>query len=240
MTRKDLNFIRNLFKFMVKRILSHRIPKIQGEVTQQLQACKDELERLPPKIANPHSYVLTLLTEFCSEVKLHVKGGTQASSLIQANHQTYASFKGDIRGSAPPFLPFPTASLFLVPANVSPYLRLEEEEKECTTVNPSPFGVRYIYLDDVREHIRKSRARELPNNVPYFAKVALIDDFQAPWKADSQKCFNAIFKAFEKSLLQLINTRFQRYDHLRANVTCVRNKTFILYDHTHFSLQSRC
>ncbi|PSR74398.1 hypothetical protein PHLCEN_2v9906 [Hermanssonia centrifuga] len=204
------------FYLLTEKGLELRLPKLQNEVTRQLSACDDGQSKLPPAITtDPSSYILTLITEFCDEVKLHVKGGDmRASSLpvIQLNHRTYAAYKHDVRCTAPIFLPFSNAENSGY--DTKQYSRLDEEDELVASICSG----RILNLDDVRERIRQSRARELPNNVPYVAKVALIEDFQSSWEMDSRKCLSSIVLALEKTLYQLVGKLFQRYDMLRGSI----------------------
>lgn len=206
----------------------YRLPKLQKEVTTQLDRCTGELREIPPAVtSDPASYVLTLVTEFCNDIALHVKGGeARAADLVQNNRKTYATFKRDIRGSAPPFMPYPCAEE--AGASFSECLRLDENDADDADMEDDDSGsavrmqsCEFLYLDDVHKHIQLSLARELPNNVPYSSKISLIEGFQASWDMDTQKCFKGIYKAFETTLLSLVKTRFRRYDHLANHITCV-------------------
>ena len=60
--------------------------------------------------------------------------------------------------------------------------------------------------------------RELPNNVPYPAKVALIKDFQSSWGQLCQDVFDHVCKDFHDMLTELMRERFQRYTLLHSRV----------------------
>ena len=63
--------------------------------------------------------------------------------------------------------------------------------------------------------------RELPNNVPYAAKVSLILDFQLTREQSMFKCFDAVQKSVDEFLTRHIDQQFQRYENLKAIVRCV-------------------
>ena len=63
--------------------------------------------------------------------------------------------------------------------------------------------------------------RELPNNVPYAAKVSLILDFQLTWEQSMFKCFDAVQRSVDEFLTRHIDQQFQRYGNLKAIVRCV-------------------
>ena len=200
------------------------MPKLRNEATSQLGTCLQRLKELPPAVTTePTSYVLSLVTNLCRDVALHVDGDPNAASLVQQNRRTYAVFKRDIRGSAPPFVAVP--SLSPGRSAVSKYADADSDddgEELQDVVDLTKMEIeeepQYITLQDVRKHIRKSLGKELPGNVPYGAKVSLIQEFQRPWELDSKTCFHEVANAFEGTLLKLIQRRFERYQELRSHV----------------------
>ena len=81
--------------------------------------------------ADPASYVLTLVTEFSRDVAQYVNGGeTRAAGLVQRNRVTYAQYKRTIRGSAPPFMPYPNAQSAQGVNNREIYLKLAGEGED--------------------------------------------------------------------------------------------------------------
>ena len=188
----------------------------------QLEYCNTELCSLPPPItADPASYVLTLVTEYSQAIARHVKGGeSHAARLVQANRSTYEQFKADIRSSAPAFMPYSNAGE--VGLDFQVHLKLDDEDDEDGTGASSSKLKKYMYLEDVHGHIQRSLARELPNNVPYSSKLSLIEEFQESWEACTQRCFEAVHKEFEKTLVSLYMETFGRYDHLRTLISCAK------------------
>lgn len=206
------------------------MPQLQAETQSQLKACLRRLEELPAAVAGePTSYVLSLVTSFCRDVALHVDGDPDTAGLVQRNRLSYARFKRDIRASAPPFLPVQSVSTRGGKSEYSQFADMEddsddddnEELLDLTASDDSPTDTRWITLSDVRRHIRKSMGKELPNNVPYGAKVSLIRDFQASWEIDSRKCFDEVMRAFSDALNSLIQNRFERYAGLKTHVEWV-------------------
>lgn len=199
------------------------MPKLRNEAASQLNTCLQRLKELPPAVTTePTSYVLSLVTNLCRDVGLHVDGDPNAASFVQQNRRTYAVFKCDIRGSAPPFVPVPSLS----PGKraVSKYADADSDDDEelqdvvdltKTEVEEEP---QYITLQDVRRHIRKSLGKELPGNVPYGSKVSLIQEFQQTWELDSKTCFHEVLNAFESTLSKLVQNRFERYQELRSHI----------------------
>lgn len=191
--------------------------------------------------------MLTLVTRFCQDVAQHVKGGeVRIAKLVQANRKTYARYKRAIRASAPPFVPYPSATEARGVKNISQYLQLDGDDEDIQDKPEAVDGVededeaeaeqepqdddtlsrlfeaatqpKYLYLKDVRRHIQLSLSRELPTNVPYASKVTLIETFQDSWEQDSRECFDEVYRSFEHTLLSLASDRFKQYDHLHNNI----------------------
>ncbi|KAI0791138.1 P-loop containing nucleoside triphosphate hydrolase protein [Abortiporus biennis] len=208
------NLVASLSKLLTQ-VIDDTLPKLQGEVTKQLTACTSRLGVLPPPITTePSAYVLNLVTEFCQKVKLYIKGHADYADLVQENRRIYAAYKYDIRSSAPQLLPFVDRH-DIATTKLKGFLDLDDDEYlPPADTSQSTF----MFLGDVRQHIEKSLTRELPHNVPYAAKVSLIQKFQSSWGLDSQRCFDSIFRALDKTLGGLIGEDFNRYDNLRARV----------------------
>jgi hypothetical protein len=73
--------------------------------------------------------------------------------------------------------------------------------------------------------------RELPNNVPFSAKVALIHQFTERWSTPVQICFEAVRTKTLAALLELVSVHFGRFAHLQNVVRCVAWS--VSYTHTH-------
>lgn len=88
----------------------------------------------------------------------HVEGGPSTARLVQKNRVSYAAFKRAVRGTAPPFLPFPSAAE--APTHAHAYLALDLEEEEGDTFQiaseAETHGGRVMYLRDVKKFIARS------------------------------------------------------------------------------------
>ncbi|KZT66613.1 hypothetical protein DAEQUDRAFT_714663 [Daedalea quercina L-15889] len=206
---------------LLTNIIDEAVPKLQQEVIQQLATCRAGLAGLPPAItADPASYVLSLVTSFCAVVYAHVQGGTGTAQLVQKNRRSYAAFKRAVRGTAPPFVPFPSAAEASVHALAYLGLDLDEEEEDQfrpAEEAPAP-QTKCVYLRDVKRFIAQSTTRELPNNVPYPAKLALIKQFQSSWGILCQEVFDTVQRDFKEMLSELSKEKFDRYGFLHSRV----------------------
>ena len=63
--------------------------------------------------------------------------------------------------------------------------------------------------------------RELPFNVPYPAKTALIRSFQTSWEQKSQACFDRIQRQFRVTLTQIMHAQLGRFKKLEVKVEYV-------------------
>ncbi|OBZ74744.1 Interferon-induced GTP-binding protein Mx1 [Grifola frondosa] len=234
------NLVQSLSKLLTQ-VIDDALPKLQGQVALQLANCNMELDKLPrPITTEPSAFMLTLITSFCQEVDAFVRGTPNRTSLVQTNRQIYTKFKLAIRSSAPPFMPYESAAK--APKGIAKYIIMpDEDEKDVDSIGEA----RLIYLKDVRSHIEGCISRELPNNVPYAAKVSLIQAFQRSWEQDTLACFDNIHKEFQDVLGELIRSRFDLYGNLKAVlgpivmelVNCRRELT-LTYVHTLLKLET--
>ncbi|THH32770.1 hypothetical protein EUX98_g1377 [Antrodiella citrinella] len=206
------NLIANLSR-LLSNIIGETLPILQNQVDDQLELCNSRLSSLPPAITtDPSSFVLSMITAFCSNVSLLVTGDSQNSELVQYNRQTYDAYKVAIRSTAPRFVPYANkndATNAMKTAGADEFTETGSEAKQGGQ----------IFLDDIRRHIESSLTRELPNNVPYSAKVALIRKMQTTWEHHSNTCLNAVQTRLEAVVTQLIHARFERYEVLKAKLT---------------------
>ncbi|GJE96959.1 Dynamin domain-conaining protein [Phanerochaete sordida] len=212
---------------LLTQIIYDTMPKLRSEAAAQLTACLQRLKELPPAItAEPTSFVLTLVTDVCRDVAAYVDGGPDTASLVQQNRRTYAIFKHDIRGTAPPFVPSPSPPSSR--AGLARYAAAESDDEDddgradfvdltdSDAELPAPRAP--VTLQDVRRHISRSLGKELPGNVPYGAKVSLIREFQTSWELDCRKCFVDVQRAFDATLSKLVQQRFERYHELKGRM----------------------
>lgn len=221
----------------------HRIPRLGRDVDEKLAACHEELKSLPPQITGePASYVLALLSSFCVDVQSHIMGAPGTEALVQHNRRVYEEFKRAIRSTAPRFIPQPSA--IDVPPNFSSQETADPDDDEGLEDElPSGSSSDVIYLKDMRLHIQRyvcqlgisvstqltamtllpsrSVTRELPFNVPYPAKTALIRSFQTSWEQHSHACFDRIERQFRVTLTQIMRAQLGRFKKLEVKVECV-------------------
>ena len=122
-----------------------RLPKILNDVATLHVSCSKQLQALPPPItSDPGAFVLNLITRFCTEIEAHVRGSPEFAQLVQANREAYEKFKVQIRRTAPPFVPYAS------PEDVPKDAVMHADKNASRTSNT----VGYIYLKDLRDHIR--------------------------------------------------------------------------------------
>ncbi|KAF9229123.1 hypothetical protein BS17DRAFT_792113 [Gyrodon lividus] len=173
------------------RLINDMLPNFHQEAARLYQECSERLATIPPVIeGDPANYMMGLVAELCRTVDRFVRGGAEASALIQRNREAFAQFKREIRATAPNFRPF-TAVAASTAKNFKNALDDGEdegtEEGLHTLSLAEPFS-----LDDMRKHIQKSVTRELPNSVPFVSKVVLINSFQKSWDTTSTRCAEQI------------------------------------------------
>ncbi|KAK7693683.1 hypothetical protein QCA50_003253 [Cerrena zonata] len=96
------------------------------------------------------------------------------------------------------------------------YEYVEEAVRTSTSAstNPTPNVIATpppMYLQDVRDHIQRLMTRELPFNIPYRAKVVLIERFFAQWDSLCQKCFDTINRGVLEEIERLVQKHFGQY-----------------------------
>ncbi|KAI0633205.1 P-loop containing nucleoside triphosphate hydrolase protein [Trametes polyzona] len=213
------NLVKSISELLT-RIISDSLPKLLGEVAAQLTATKKQLAQLPPAVTTePSAFVLDLVTRFQHDVSELVHGSPRRASLVQATRETYERFKYAIRDTAPAFVPFEDAQR--APKSRMRFVRMEDEDEDGRPAGVGK-GAEYQYLEDVREHIRASVTRKLPNNIPYPAKRSLIESFQKKWEEHFMACFERVQAAFKEHLQELMKQRFDRFGHLKGVIICVR------------------
>ncbi|KAI0759259.1 P-loop containing nucleoside triphosphate hydrolase protein [Trametes elegans] len=209
------NLVRSISELLT-RIISDCLPRLLGEVAVQLEATNRQLEPLPPALTvEPSAFVLDLVTRFCTDVAELVEGSSRRPQLVQANRGAYDAFKRAIVCTAPAFLPCENPQKpKSKKRQVSKYVPVQDERPAEQRRRVAE--TKFLYLDDVREHIRASVTRELPNNIPYPAKRSLIHDFQQTWALHTTACFDRVQRSFKATLTELIRHRFERFSHLKA------------------------
>ncbi|KAI0706855.1 P-loop containing nucleoside triphosphate hydrolase protein [Cerioporus squamosus] len=207
------NLVQNL-STLLRQIIRESLPRILDQVALQLESCNAQLEKLPPPItAEPTAFVLALVTSFCTELAQRVRGSPSNTALVQSTRRAYEAFKLNIRSSAPPFVPYKDQTQ--APRDISEYLRVDANDRNARS---KKFAGKVYYLEDVKAHISSSITRELPGNVPYAAKLALLQDFQNTWHASASGCFDEVQDAFKESVKSLVHEYFERYNALKTVV----------------------
>ena len=67
----------------------------------------------------------------------------------------------------------------------------------------------------------RSITRELPDNIPFEAKVSLIESFQRSWKTATMTCFHRVRDSTLKILVEIISKQFERYSNLQSHLRFV-------------------
>ncbi|KAI0820102.1 P-loop containing nucleoside triphosphate hydrolase protein [Trametes gibbosa] len=209
------NLVKSISELLTK-IIEESLPRLLSEVANQLAQTNKLLQGLPPAVTTePSAFVLDLITKFRNDVVELVEGSPRQTRFVQSNRETYERFKYGILATAPPFVPYEDAQQGGTKAKRC-FLKIDDEEQR-TVKKKNP--TKYLYLEDVREHIRASVTRELPNNIPYPAKRSLIEDFQETWTAQTMVCFERVEKEFKTCLMELVRNRFERFSHLKGVIT---------------------
>lgn len=199
-------------------LINQELPKLRKEAKESLEVVREQLSLLPPPPSdNPAGELLQMVTSFCAEVQSLIRGAESHKQLLQKCRLAYRKFKRDIRRTAPKFEPFENARTCLI--DDGPSIDSEDEEFEDDIERVPP-----MYLPDVRRHIEDSLTRELPFNVPFSAKVALIEKIFGSWEDHCNDCFTTIYEATTEGLLHLTEQKFGNFsatpllDHVRSLV----------------------
>ncbi|OSD00780.1 hypothetical protein PYCCODRAFT_1437127 [Trametes coccinea BRFM310] len=213
------NLVQNISKLLTQ-IIRESLPTFLGQVAAQLEACNAQLDKLPPPITTePSAYVLALVTHFASDIRSRIEGApiNGRTELVQSTRRIYEAFKDAIRSSAPPFVPYENAAR--APRDLSEYVRAVPRDSMLGKRSATQMLAGHVmYLEDVREHIRASVTRELPGNVPYSAKVSLIQGFQQNWADAALACFEEVQSTFKDAVADIVRQEFDRYSALKAIV----------------------
>ncbi|KAI0027599.1 P-loop containing nucleoside triphosphate hydrolase protein [Vararia minispora EC-137] len=196
---------------LLERVIKQSLPKINGEANDQLRHCDHELSILPvvvEKDAMP--FMFELITRFVNDVAKCTDGSDDKRILVQESREVYRAFKSDIRRTAPPFVPQVRKGELSEDDQDAPDMMLSINAEDC------------LYLDGMRTHIQKSLSRQLPGNVPFDAKHALIVDFQNSWTDSANKCLTNVVALTKRALLACVDAHFSQWTLLRNHVrACV-------------------
>ncbi|KAK7691227.1 hypothetical protein QCA50_006330 [Cerrena zonata] len=203
---------------LLSKVIVESIPKLMQEVQSHLDGCEAQIAALPPPITDPSAHVFNLISSLCSNVHFFTQGITPKTDLVQQNRKTYELYKQKIHSTAPLFLPFADSSFV---ESKKDLIKLLYDEDDPRSKLPPAEGT---YLTDVRKHIQSSLARELPNNVPYSAKVVLIHSFQRDWKSLSMNCFAAVQMVLREIMEKLISDVFHHHPNLEPKIRLAVSK----------------
>ncbi|KAF7350793.1 P-loop containing nucleoside triphosphate hydrolase protein [Mycena sanguinolenta] len=194
------NLISTLSNCLVQMI-AETLPKIIRTADTHLEACRTSLGALPePPTDDPVNYLLTLITEFSTEIKQCVQGSSGHNDLIQKNSVAFRDFKVAIKQTAPGFV----AGLPVEGNSNVPNILTDEEGQTSSGISPRP-----IYLTAVKgdaaetwsrcteicfEHVRDSLNEVLSRTMEHFfsrfsnLKCALWTYLRKLVRAHSQDC----------------------------------------------------
>ncbi|KAI0698693.1 P-loop containing nucleoside triphosphate hydrolase protein [Earliella scabrosa] len=213
------NLVQNISKLLTQ-IIRESLPALLDQIAAQLETCNEQLRPLPPPITTePTAFVVDLVTAFCNDLAQRIRGSPTHTQLVQNTRRTYESFKFTIRSSAPPFVPYQDEKH--APQDISQYVRVDANDRSA---RGKKYNGTVMYLEDVRRHISTSITRELPGNVPYAAKLALLQAFQQSWEKSMLQCFNEVQEMFKVAVAELIRLYFDRYSNLKAIVGPATNE----------------
>ncbi|KAH7928504.1 hypothetical protein BV22DRAFT_1192754 [Leucogyrophana mollusca] len=211
------NLVNALSAHLVQMI-NDMLPNFRSEAVTLLEGCNNSLSAMPKAIdTDPASYMMGLIADFCKTVDRYVAGGAETSDLIQEHRVAYANFNRAIRSTAPNFKPYLSASTNVYGVGDSAFPG--DDEGEDSKDEPVGLG-KPFYLKDMRTYIEKSITRELPDNIPFQSKVALIVAFQETWQVAARICAEEVRHSMRKFLLAYIKKTFSRYVNLQ-NHLCI-------------------
>ncbi|OJA13651.1 hypothetical protein AZE42_06890 [Rhizopogon vesiculosus] len=194
-------FVSDISRLLIQ-LIEEALPRLREDVDRLLANCNRELDALPLPLTNdPQIEVLERVNAFCDVFKSFVNGSHEDKRLAQRNRALYAIFKSEIRGTAPDFRPF---------EKPEEYVPLDDIEGDMILTKRAP-GVSAIGINDVRKIIKDAIGWELPNNVPYQAKVNLITQFTKLWVTPSERCLAAINNVLAEVIDDLISIHFGRF-----------------------------
>ncbi|KAL5536660.1 hypothetical protein ACEPAF_483 [Sanghuangporus sanghuang] len=218
------NLVTDLSKLLTA-ILDQELPQLRKKAQEKLEETLAALRQLPaPLLADISSEVLERLTNFCQEFYGTIHGTINATmpelqssghtkccgkSFIHRNRAIYEEFKRQIRSTAPDFRPFDDHK-----ENNSPQFTDSEQFHSKEGVGNGPRDLTYV-----RRVIKESKTWELPNNVPFDAKHALIDEFTREWDAPTIRCFEKAFQNLTACLNHILHRHFGRFQKLNSHMS---------------------
>lgn len=81
--------------------------------------------------------------------------------------------------------------------------------------------INHVLFFMLNYNLCRSITRELPDNIPFQAKVALITSFQNKWESSTKECFDVVKEATSKVLFECSEKEFGRYPKLHQLIKSV-------------------
>ncbi|KAN0060747.1 hypothetical protein ACQY0O_007405 [Thecaphora frezii] len=241
----------------LSHVLESFIRKRMPKLTEQIRAGYDEVQArildLPTEVSEHEAiaHVDRLCRAFAAELQDCLHGSIEHPTLIQnLRRQVFAKFRDRIRLTVPVILPvakrersaFDQACAFYAPHpndNLKLiYQKLEDIfepgefffEDGLNMENRKHFPTELftvLNLDDIQARKEGSITRELPGNVPYAVKIALMQQSIRAWRMISEKCFQDTKSVLLGHVDKLVKTYFGQYEasSLQAKVkACMTNR----------------
>ncbi|KAL5492681.1 hypothetical protein ACEPAI_4128 [Sanghuangporus weigelae] len=218
------NLVTDLSKLLTA-ILDQKLPELRKQAQEELIKTLAALGQLPaPLLADTPSEVLERVTNFCQEFSGTIYGTINAmmpelqssghakccgKSFIHRNRAIYEEFKHQIRSTAPDFRPFGDHE-----EHNKPHFTDSEQYYSKEGVGNGPRDLTYV-----RRVIKESKTWELPNNVPFDAKHALIDEFTREWDTPTIRCFEKAFQNLTTCLNHILHRHFDRFRKLNSHMS---------------------
>ncbi|KAI0039468.1 hypothetical protein FA95DRAFT_1504134 [Auriscalpium vulgare] len=217
-----INNLASTLSPLLAQIIRDTLPTLRQHTEEHLASCTEDLSKLPEPVKDhPTEHMRNLIGSLYEQFDGFAKGSQGSERLIQTSRTIFAQFKRDIRATAPEYVPF----LKTDPRSAADWTaargNLQDSEDEGVHEHATSTGRRLrkpIYLDEVRSRIAGSITRELPNNVPFPAKVALIIDFRSNWPMLAKRCFDAVREVALSILLERVHALFGRWDFLHVQL----------------------
>ncbi|KAI0341147.1 hypothetical protein BDW22DRAFT_1359373 [Trametopsis cervina] len=217
-------FSTHLARFGADNVVAALSGHLSQMTAESFQALTTEMQRLrevftkrlhktpQPPISEPFGLILNLLHEFCTELRTMADGQSSTASLIQHSRKIYATFKSDVRNTAPLFVPSVSK---LDRAQISQELLTVDDGEAPQFIDTG----KQISLVDVRNRIQSLTADELPGNIPYAAKIVFVKEFEQTWPSIVNSCAHRSVQSLRKTIESLTDAKFGAHQHLRAAVT---------------------
>ncbi|KAK4703407.1 protein mago nashi, partial [Phenoliferia sp. Uapishka_3] len=179
---------------LLKEFIREKLPGIVKTISTSLEKAEKRLQQLPPPpSADSTLELLQLCNRFTNKIKHLSYGLPDHQSVIQGATKEYRTFKKNILLTVPHFVPFETNSKNPRKDTYREPNFLEGVDEEDMATDSSTSLTRLsMDLNEVRGIIQRAITRELPFNVPFDAKRALILDVIQSWKQLSLDCLEAV------------------------------------------------